>query len=389
VVVATAASVSRLPDGGRFVALDAWRGLAALAVALRHINGPAPFLSGPLHDNLSMAVDFFFVLSGFVISAAYGERLQQRFSILRYMVLRIGRVWPLHVLVVACYLALELAYWWGGAGMLTGRAPFTGDRDPVTLPATLLLVQAFVYPAHPVWNVQAWSISVEIGLYLAAAWLWRATGRAASVIGLLAAVAALLVLEARVANEWSWVLRGIGGFGLGMACWAAWPQVETVRLPRWLVIGLEWALPLAALLAMQFVLHRLLVDLIFAALVLVFAREQGPVSRMLRTGPFVWLGVLSYSLYMDHGLVIGRGLDALAFAQQRVGARWVAAQIGGEDLLLLTSVPAALVTVAMLSLSLAVAWLAWRFAEWPARQWSRRQAARMGASREEAAAPTI
>ena len=80
----------------RFVALDSWRGIAALAVAFRHINGTAPFLNGQFHGNLRLAVDFFFVLSGFVIAMSYGERLAQGFSFLRFMVLRWGRVWPLH-----------------------------------------------------------------------------------------------------------------------------------------------------------------------------------------------------------------------------------------------------------------------------------------------------
>ena len=78
-MVASATAIARLPDGGRFVALDSWRGLAALGIAVRHINGSGPLTSGALHDNLSMAVDFFFVLSGFVIAAAYGERLREGF----------------------------------------------------------------------------------------------------------------------------------------------------------------------------------------------------------------------------------------------------------------------------------------------------------------------
>ena len=99
-MVATPAAVSRLPDGGRFVALDSWRGLAALGVAAYHLEGGGILFDGPPITNMNSFVDFFFVLSGFVLAAAYGERLVQRFPIGRYMLLRLGRVYPLHLVMV-------------------------------------------------------------------------------------------------------------------------------------------------------------------------------------------------------------------------------------------------------------------------------------------------
>ena len=106
-MVATA--VSRLPDGGRFVALDSWRGIAALAVVAFHVQVNGLAFSSTIVGNAGAAVDFFFVLSGFVISAAYGSRLAGGFSLARFMTLRLGRVYPLHLLVLALYVAAELA----------------------------------------------------------------------------------------------------------------------------------------------------------------------------------------------------------------------------------------------------------------------------------------
>ena len=118
-------------------------------------------------------------------------------------------------------------------------------------------------------------------------------------------------------------------------------------------------------------------------------REEGPVSTILRTAPLVWLGTVSYSLYMVHGLLFGRIFDALAFLQAGTSEPWVGAQLGGLDLILLPPLPATLLALAMLAALLPCAWLAWRLIEWPARQWSRRAAARYGAADEERAAPTI
>lgn len=357
----------------RFAVLDSWRGLAALAVAVSHIHGSAPFLSGDLHGNLPLAVDFFFVLSGFVIAANYGARLSAGMRLLPYMALRIGRIWPLHAAMVLAYVVLEvLLALKGGGGMLPGRDAFTGARDPATLPAALLLLQAWIWPQRDLWNVQSWSVSVELGLYLLSALAWRLFGLRTTLLAVIPALLALVLLDLGLAPTWWQVLRGIGGFGLGMACWPLWQRFHAIRLPCTLVTGLELAAIPAILTGMALLAPYLAMDLLFAAVVLLFSREEGPVSRLLLRAPFVWLGTLSYALYMVHGLVIGRAFDVLAMVQARLGTQWVEAGLGGGDRLLLAPLPALIVAVAMLGVALLVAWPAWRLIEWPARQWSRR-----------------
>lgn len=362
----------------RFIALDSWRGIAAIAIVFRHINGTAFFLAAPLHENLSYAVDFFFVLSGFVISASYGERLARGFSLLRFMVLRWGRVWPLHAVMVGLYFLLETALWLRGTGgVLVGRDPFTGPRELAALPATLLLMQTWFWPGRDLWNTQSWSISVEIALYIGSALLWRRLGARAALFGLLAALAALWVLEFRSVP--TQMLSGVAGFGLGMACWHIWPRVRAVVLPRGADSLLELALLAAVVLALSAENPRPAgMDALFAAAVLVFAREEGVLSRLLLTGPARMAGTLSYALYMVHGLVVGRMFDLAAMIQSRFGQAWVAARLGGEDRILLAPLPALLLTLAMIGAALLAAWIAWALIEWPARGWSRRLAARIG-----------
>ena len=388
-MVATSTAISRLPDGGRFVALDSWRGIAALGIALRHLNGPGPLTSGEWHGNLSMAVDFFFVLSGFVIAAAYGERLSSGFSTLRFMILRYGRVWPVHALLVAIYVVLEVAYALWGAGPLTGREPFTGARDPLGLIPTLLLLQAFTQAEPDLWIAQSWSISVEIGLYFVAALAWRFAGKGTVVLAGVSALAAMLILDAQMAGGAFRIMRGIAGFGLGVVGWTLWCRTGATAIPRWLLSALELAALPAVLLAIAFRAPYLVADPLFLAVVLLFAGEKGPVSRLFRTAPLVVLGSLSYSLFMVHGFVYGRLFDVLAFAQAYLGTRWVTSEIGGIDHPVLGPVPSTLISLAMLAAAVACAWPLWRCVEWPAREWSRRLASRMGVAREEAGAPTI
>lgn len=362
----------------RFEVLDAWRGIAALAVAVRHINGTPFFLSGQFHGQLSYAVDFFFVLSGFVIAASYGERLAGGFSLLRFFVLRWGRVWPLHAMMVLLYLLLECVFWLkGGGGVLVGRQPFTGPRDWAALLPSLFLVQTWIWPSRDLWNTQSWSISVEVALYIGAALLWRGLGRRAAVAAVIAAALALWALDSGTGLDN--MMRGVAGFGLGVGCWAVWPHWRRLALPGPAASALEAGLLACVIWALSEGARYSVVDPLFALFVLAFAREGGGISRLLLTAPARWLGTLSYALYMVHGLVIGRVFDLAALLQARLGARWVSAHLGGADQILLPPVPALALTLVMLAASLAAAWAAWAFVEWPARAFSRRIAARIGA----------
>ena len=78
----------------RFTALDSLRGIAALGVLLHHLPATNGLAVLPLAGAGSLFVDLFFVLSGFVIAASYGERLADGFSVRRFALLRLGRVVP-------------------------------------------------------------------------------------------------------------------------------------------------------------------------------------------------------------------------------------------------------------------------------------------------------
>jgi peptidoglycan/LPS O-acetylase OafA/YrhL len=78
----------------RFAALDSWRGLAACLVALHHLSRSMDSHVNALGliPNSYLFVDFFFVLSGFVIAANYEQRLAEGFSVWRFALLRFGRL---------------------------------------------------------------------------------------------------------------------------------------------------------------------------------------------------------------------------------------------------------------------------------------------------------
>jgi peptidoglycan/LPS O-acetylase OafA/YrhL len=97
-----------------FVILDALRGVAAAAVVTVHAplffhsvatpgsvpdaSGHAP-MTGPLFEAY-LAVDFFFLLSGFVLAHAYGEKLNDGMTSCQFMRCRLIRLYPLYLLAL-------------------------------------------------------------------------------------------------------------------------------------------------------------------------------------------------------------------------------------------------------------------------------------------------
>lgn len=90
----------------RYVTLDALRGIAALAVVVVHI----PMLFGlPQQLSSGLAVDLFFILSGFVLEHAYGDGLRREMSFSAFIRVRMIRLYPLYLIGVVLYASFYFA----------------------------------------------------------------------------------------------------------------------------------------------------------------------------------------------------------------------------------------------------------------------------------------
>jgi peptidoglycan/LPS O-acetylase OafA/YrhL len=88
----------------RFEALDSLRGVCAILVVMFHMPVTSHWRSWDFIQHAYLFVDYFFVLSGFVIAHAYAARLKTAADAGRFMVRRFGRIWPMHVLMLAAYV---------------------------------------------------------------------------------------------------------------------------------------------------------------------------------------------------------------------------------------------------------------------------------------------
>ncbi len=295
---------------GELKALTSVRGIAAWLVVFFHLRRSIADLPDAAMTVLSkgyLAVDFFFLLSGFVIWLSYGERIRERGfgAVPEFLKRRVARIWPLHLFMLgfAVMLAAALA--------ATGRG---SDHFPFhELPLHVVLLQNWGFTDTLDWNDPAWSISCELGAYLlfpllALAIDWRRVPAWA----VLAAIGSLLVLL-------HWVFASRGATSLGQAI----PSIGILRCilefacgtavgALWLRWKERWALPaaLSALAAAAFaagwwlgVPETLAVPAAFAALLLALALTSAKAGNPLEAAPIHYLGEISYATYLGHYLL--------------------------------------------------------------------------------------
>lgn len=138
----------------RFLALDGLRGIAALAVFTVH---PADHTLATWLPGSYLAVDLFFLLSGFIIAHAYGDKLGRDMGVPQFVLARYIRLAPMHLLGAAIGFAV-LAW----LGLDAGRniAPLAGAAASslAFLPATPFVPEQALFPL----NYPAWSLFFEI-----------------------------------------------------------------------------------------------------------------------------------------------------------------------------------------------------------------------------------
>ncbi|HWE37260.1 MAG TPA: acyltransferase [Isosphaeraceae bacterium] len=296
-------------DGRRVPELDALRGLACLLIVLYHFK-PHKLPGG------WAAVDLFFVLSGYLITAIILKYSDVR--ILKNFYVRRGlRIWPLYYLTVLLVAA--------ASPLLPRPCDFRG------LAAALSYTQnaSYYWSAAPTslsaYLEHTWSLAIEEQFYLLWPPLVCLVGRRGVVPLSLATVAVSAWARARGYHWWLLLARA-DGLALGALLAALVPDAARPdRRPRWLrpVLAVVGPVALAYFVAVAVsggmpvvgpprwpALTVLAVNLAAVSAVGLALCHQGrPSSRFLRRRWLVYLGTISYGVYMFHYLVITLGND--------------------------------------------------------------------------------
>lgn len=311
-------------------ALTSARFFAALMIVFYHIPAfmPAWTNFGWVPKTFVQGVSFFFVLSGFILTHVYASRPVKKYG--RFIFQRYARLWPVH------FFTLLIALGYFPPGQPYQESGF--QQSWIQLANTSLLQSILPYNAYVFsGNQPSWSISTEMYFYFAFPFLMvniQENWRKKLLLSLLL-VCAIVVwahfssipltgkpTEATFATVlYASPLTRLFEFTLGMSTWVIWEKyVRHYKLFIWhwsfielSVVGLLFAwlfwlsdpvlslIPSAA--ARQF-LGAAGAFWLFAPLVAVLAVGKGCVSKVLKFRFIVYLGNISFSLYLIHQLTL-------------------------------------------------------------------------------------
>jgi peptidoglycan/LPS O-acetylase OafA/YrhL len=359
----------------RFEVLDAWRGICALLVVSYHIGFAGHFYGLAPVRNGHLGVDFFFVLSGFVIAHSSFRKILAGGYFSEFMLRRFARIYPLHLITLLALVSLELLKLiiQRMTNIDGGENPFSGASSLPALAANIFLLNGLGFFDEFTWNGPSWSISTEFYTYIFFAIIaisFRQNYKIAA-LSIVCLASVLLIWNAGQPHPRT-VVQGVGlleciqEFFLG--------TLTYVAHRRWR-LRIAWLEPVAlALVAAAFfgVVPGWATCLVFALFVFVFAPEAGPISPFFRARIFIWLGMVSYSIYLVHYPVVTTVNALFRVLEAKSGMTMFGAH-DGEKLLLSVGGSWAmdLLGLAIVFIVCAVAALSYRWIERPAERWLR------------------
>lgn len=259
-----------------------------------------------LHILGNTGVDLFFVLSGYLI---YGSLIARPQPFLKFMSRRVERIYPTFLVVLAVYIGLSFAM------PSESKIPGGGLEATIFIVENILLLPG-LNSTVPIITV-AWSLSYEMFYYLVLPLVIGLFALRRRTVG--ARVALFVAIPAAM-----WVWCALGGSHVRLSMFAAGillHEVMTHKLVRapagWvgavvLIAGFFYMLlPIPNQAAFAFrtaVLFFTFGVLCFAC----FSNPESSFTKLFTWTPLRWLGNMSYSYYLLHGLALKASVMVLA-----------------------------------------------------------------------------
>lgn len=308
-------------SSGEIISLTSLRGIAAMAVVMQHFSATAQQHCAVTIPSLVphgyLAVDLFFVLSGFIMSYTYLYAFQRQgvAAFPAFLGKRVARIMPLNTAVVLLILGAGAA----STAMLGRNIIASSDNWLLDIFSNLLLLQGFGIGRNL--NGPSWSISTEFLAYLLfPALTVLAFSRQMLVWGaaMLVCVLALLGIAStfpRLGLGAEGVplslVRCVAEFTLGIGCYRLSIDPAAARPLRRDAVSLAL---IAACLAFMLLRLDLPAALLFPGLIASLAVNRGLVARMMSAPWLRFLGVVSFSLYLTHQVFRPIDLELLRWA---------------------------------------------------------------------------
>tara|TARA_B100000780_G_scaffold190928_1_gene134440 strand:- start:433 stop:1512 length:1080 start_codon:yes stop_codon:yes gene_type:complete len=284
--------------------LESLRGIAAIIVAISHLHINS-FLNNDFTRNSGLMVDFFFLLSGFVISLNYQDRIFTYKDIITFQTQRFFRLYPLHIFVLSLFVMLEIAKYIAEyyAGMSFNNQSFSSNNFS-NFVQNIFLLHGF-YQDGVSWNGPSWSISNEFFTYIIFAVLVFFLNRDALKISLISIFIVLLSSFFLYADIFisSFFARCLLSFFLGVIVYNLQNYLK-FRLPN-LLSYFIFIISIYFIYNSYEVKSDLLTYFVFALFLLSLVKsDKGNLIKLaLDNRFFIYLGTISYSIYLVHSLL--------------------------------------------------------------------------------------
>lgn len=327
----------------RYDVLDGMRGIAALCVMLMHATADS---AHPLFQHAYIAVDFFFILSGFVIAHSYGPRTDMKFA--EFLARRLIRLYPMFLIglligVPILILATRMGYTNYTNDNIVSSVlcnffylPFLNHGDIVSKAGGT--VHGSIFPA----NDPSWSLFFEIVANFFFFAIFCAGRRRLSALvafcflAIVAGGIALSLLDGKmgivVAAGWNTqnVIAGFPrvfyGFGLGVLLYMLLGEGRFARIEAWVRRVRGGVYLLFAVTTLIFLVPNIphgnslyyLAMIVSAAPILVVFGALVPCDSQAMLSVAKYLGWLSYPIYCVHFPIV-RAVEILHDSGYRFG----------------------------------------------------------------------
>jgi len=306
-----------------FAALDGFRGLLALFIAIHHVAWFSYLNYRSLINEGYVILDLFFAFSGFLMFTLYRGKITDKASCINFMQRRFARLYPIHLFMLIAFIGFAvlrlMAHKFGFAENQVGEIlPFAaGSPENLwSLLTNLTLTHSMGLHDTLTFNYPSWTISVEFFTYFVfmGMMVWTPPSKAwhFGILALLVATLYVGLSQVKPNMDITYDLgffRCLGGFFTGII--AAWlytkintkyfqhtaPNFVKASFVEIVILTLSVLFVIYCLGKLQF-----FVAPVIFFFVIVFAFDGGIISRFMSLPIFKYLAKISYSVYMVHGL---------------------------------------------------------------------------------------
>lgn len=294
------------------------RGIGALCVVVYHFNLAAKLngfdlLTGiwePYFAKIQLWVDFFFILSGFILCHVYGNAFFDKVSKEKYksfIVARFARIYPLHFFTLFLLVIPNVLIFFADRKMA-----FNAEYSIPSLIANVFLLNAHGLFDRVTWNMPSWSIGAEWYTYMFAPFLFLFIRLNSSYLKhiflfLFMIAGLLMIIHFNPENN----LDAPYNFGFVKCFIEFMVGISLYRIFMMKGYGRyfekDWVFILSGIvlfITIYFIKNDIPTVIAICPLIIAASNNKGFVKDIFSLKIFEWLGNISYSIYLMHAPVI-------------------------------------------------------------------------------------